>query len=51
MKQNKVREVQKYLADRGIKVSEVSIVNTAIDIAREFGEGNQIFLSKFGEKK
>jgi hypothetical protein len=51
MKQNKVQEVQHYLAERGIKASEVAIVNAAIDIARRVGAGDYTFVCEFGEKE
>ena len=51
MKQNKVMEVQDYLRVRGIKVSETSIVNAAIDIARRLGAGNHTFELEFRMEK
>jgi hypothetical protein len=51
MKQNKVREVQHYLAKRGIQVSEVAIVDAAISIARRLGAGDYTFVCEFEERK
>ena len=51
MKRNKVKEVQEYLSGRGIKASEVAIVNAAIDIARRLGAGNYTFALEFEERK
>ena len=51
MKENKVREVQRYLAEKGIKASEVAIVNAAIDIARRLGAGDYTFVCEFEDKK
>lgn len=51
MKQNKVKEVQDYLKEKGIKVSEVAIINSAIDIARRLGAGNYTFVWEFEEKE
>ena len=50
MKQNKVREVQDYLAERGIQISEVGIIDAAIDIARRLGAGNYTFALEFEEE-
>lgn len=51
MKRNKVREVQDYLRARGIEVSETTIVNAAIDIARRLGAGDDSFVCEFEDKK
>lgn len=51
MKQNRVTEVQDYLRARGIKVSEVAIVDAAIDIVRRLGEGDYTFVCEFEDKK
>jgi hypothetical protein len=50
--QEKVKEVQEYLKNRGITVAETSIVNTAINIATRWG-GMGVFVCEFkkdGEK-
>lgn len=47
MKRNKVEEVQQYLAARDIIVSEIAIVNAAIDIARRLGAGDYTFALEF----
>ena len=39
MKRNRIEEVQKYLAARGITMSETAIVDAAIYIARRDGIG------------
>ena len=44
---NKVKEVQDYLENRGIIVSEISIINTAIDIAERLGAGKYTFAAEF----
>ena len=46
MKQNRVREIQEYLHQKGIDVSEVAIVNAAIKIATRYN-GKYIFLHEF----
>lgn len=51
MKQNKVREVQDYLAKRGIQVSEVGIIDAAITIARRLGAGDYTFALEFEKEK
>ena len=51
MKQNKVQEVQQYLSERGINVSEVAIVDAAINLARRLGAGNYTFECEFEERK
>ena len=51
MKQNKVGEVQDYLREKGIHVSEVAIIDAAITIARRLGTGNRTFELEFLEKK
>lgn len=52
MKQNKVKEVQKYLRDNRIEVSEVAIINAAIDIARRIsGMDDWVFVREFQEKQ
>ena len=43
--ENKVKEVQDYLEKRGIIVTETSIVNAAIDLARRWG-GNAVFIGE-----
>ena len=52
MKQNRVEEVQRYLAKRGIVVSETAIINAAIDIARRDGIGGiYAFAEEFKEEE
>lgn len=52
MKQNKVREVQKYLHEEGINASETAIINAAIDIARRIsGMEDWVFVREFGGKR
>ena len=46
MKRNRVKEVQEYLHQNGMDVSEVSIVNAAIKIATRYN-GKYIFLREF----
>ena len=43
----KVREIQDYLAEYNIAVSEVAIVNAAIDIAKRLGEDKWTFVCEF----
>lgn len=50
LKQNKVKEVQEYLKENGIKVSEVAIIKAAIDIARRLsGLEDWVFVREFQE--
>jgi hypothetical protein len=51
MKKNKLREVQEYLSKRGIRVSEVAIIDAAITIARRLGAGDYTFVCEFEERK
>jgi uncharacterized protein with GYD domain len=52
MKQNRVKEIQGYLKEHGIKVSETAIVNAAIDLACRLGAGKYTFVCEFeGERK
>jgi hypothetical protein len=52
MKQNKIREVQKYLHSEGIDVSEVAIITAAIDIARRIsGMEDWVFVREFRGKE
>ena len=51
MKRNNLREVQDYLKERGIKVSEVAIVDAAITIARRLGAGDYTFVCEFEEDR
>ena len=46
MKRNRVKEVQEYLHQKGIDVSEVAIINAAIRIATRWG-GNHVFVCEF----
>ena len=46
MKRNRVKEVQEFLHQKGIHVSEVAIVNAAITIATRYN-GKYIFLREF----
>jgi hypothetical protein len=48
--ENKVKEVQEYLEQKGIIVSETAIINAAIKIATRWG-GNEVFVSEFKEGK
>ena len=41
----KVKEVQEYLHERGIDVSETTIINVAFDLARRWG-GNAVFVGE-----
>ena len=50
MKRNRVKEVQEYLHQNGMDVSEVSIVNAAIKIATRYN-GKYIFLHEFKRGK
>jgi len=50
MKQNRVKEVQEYLHQKGIDVSEVAIVNAAIRIATR-DSGGYAFLREFEREK
>ena len=45
LKPNKAEEVQEYLRARGLVVSETSIINAAIDLARRWG-GNAVFVGE-----
>lgn len=48
----KVKEVQDYLEKRGIIVSETSIINAAINIARRTsGMGDWVFVREFRGKE
>jgi hypothetical protein len=47
VKRDKVKEVQHYLAERGIKASEVAIIDAAITIARRLGAGDHTFELEF----
>lgn len=47
---NKAEEVQNYLRERGIEVSETSIINAAIVIATRWG-GNEVFTCHCQEKR
>ena len=43
----KVKEVQDYLAEYGIEVSEVAIINAAVDIAKRLGADKWTFVCEF----
>ena len=43
----KVKEIQDYLAEYGIVISEVAIVNAAIDIAKRLGADKWTFVCEF----
>jgi hypothetical protein len=48
---NKVKEVQEYLSVRGIEVSEVAIVDAAIDMIRMTGAGLYSFVCEFERRE
>jgi len=48
--ENKVKEVQAYLEERGIIATETSIIIAAIKIATRWG-GNGVFVCELSEKK
>lgn len=48
---DKVREVQNFLAEKGIISSEVAIVNAAIDIIQGMPEGYDTFVKKFKDSQ
>ena len=50
MKRNRVKEVQEYMHQKGIDVSEVAIVNMAIKIATDWG-GNRVFVCEFEKER
>jgi len=43
----KVKEIQDYLAEYGIEVSEVAIINAAVDIAKRLGADKWTFVCEF----
>lgn len=47
---DKVKEVQKYLHNKGIDVPETAIVDVAFKIATRWG-GNGVFVCEFRETK
>ena len=48
--ENKVKEIQDFLHEKGMDVPETAIVNAAIDIARRWG-GNSVFVSEFLQRE
>lgn len=48
--ENKVKEIQDFLHEKGMDVPETAIVNAAIDIARR-ERGNSVFVSEFLQRE
>jgi hypothetical protein len=48
--ENKVKEVQEYLHNKGIDVSETAIIDAAFKIATRWG-GNAVFVCEFKKEK
>jgi hypothetical protein len=51
MTTDKVKEVQKYLENRGIIVAETTIVDTAIDLVRRTGPGLYAFVCELERRE
>ena len=49
MTSEKVKEIQDYLAGYGIEVSEVAIINAAVNIAKRLGADKWTFVCEFVE--
>jgi hypothetical protein len=47
---NKVKEVQEYLHNKGIDVSETAIIDASFKIATRWG-GNWVFVCEFRKEK